>query len=71
VGAVAQAKDADLLAKRLRDKGYDVRVVTADIGGKTWHRVQVGELASQQEAFELKKYLKSAEKMDQAFVARR
>jgi len=71
VAALAQAKDADLLCKRLRDKGYDAQVAAADVGGKTWHRVQVGALASQQEAFELQKNLKSAEKLEQAFVARR
>jgi cell division septation protein DedD len=71
VAALAQAKDADLLCRRLRDKGYDAQVNAADVGGKTWHRVQVGELASRQEAFELQKNLKSAEKMEQAFVARR
>ena len=71
VAALAQAKDADLLAKRLRDKGYNVRVIVADVGGKTWHRVQVGELASRQEAFDLQKSLKSSEKLEQAFVASR
>jgi cell division protein FtsN len=64
-------KDADLFAKKLRDKGYDVRVIVADVGGKTWHRVQVGELASQQEAVDLQKSLKSSEKLEQTFVASR
>jgi len=71
VAALAQAKDADLVAKKLRDKGYDVRVIVADVGGKTWHRVQVGELGSRQEAFDLQKSLKSSEKLEQAFVASR
>ncbi len=71
VGAYAQAKEADLVAKRLRDKGYDVRVIAADVGGKIWHRVQVGELASQLQAVELQKSLKSSEKLEQAFVASR
>jgi len=71
VAAYADLKGADLLAKRLRDKGYDVRVIVADVGGKTWHRVQVGELANQQEAVDLQKSLKSSEKLEQAFVASR
>lgn len=71
VAAMAQAKDADLLCKRLRDKGYDAQVNAADVAGKTWHRVQVGGLASRQEAFELQKNLKSSEKLEQAFVALR
>jgi hypothetical protein len=71
VASFADGKDADLLAKRLRDKGYDVYVIAADVGGKTWHRVQVGELASQQQAVDLQKSLKSSEKLEQAFVASR
>ncbi|MDP2602743.1 MAG: SPOR domain-containing protein [Deltaproteobacteria bacterium] len=71
VGSYAQAKEADLVAKRLRDKGYDVRVIVADVGGKTWHRVQVGEFASQQEAVDLQKSLRSSEKLEQTFVASR
>ncbi|MDZ4344985.1 MAG: SPOR domain-containing protein, partial [Candidatus Binatia bacterium] len=71
VGAYAQAKEADIVAKRLRDKGYDVRVIVADVGGKTWHRVQVGEFASQQEAVDLQKSLRSSEKLEQTFVASR
>jgi cell division protein FtsN len=71
VAAFAQAQDADLLASRLRDKGYDVHVIAADVAGKTWHRVQVGELANRQEAFDLQKSLKSAEKLEQAFVTSR
>jgi cell division septation protein DedD len=71
VAAFAQAKDADLLCKRLRDKGYDAQVHAVDVGGKTWHRVQLGELASRQEAFELQKNLMSSEKLEQTFVASR
>ena len=71
VASLAQAKDADRLATKLRDKGYDAHVIAADVGGKNWHRVQVGELASRQEAFDLQKKLKSSEKLEQAFVARR
>jgi len=71
VAALAQAKDADLLCKRLRDKGYDAQVSAADVAGRTWHRVQVGQLTTRQEAFELQKNLKTSEKMEQAFVASR
>jgi len=71
VASFADGKDADFLAKRLRDKGYDVRVIVADVGGKTWHRVQVGEFASQQQAVDLQKSLKSSEKLEQTFVGSR
>ena len=71
VGAYVQAKEADLVAKRLRDKGYNVHVIAADVGGKTWHRVQVGERASRQEALDLQKSLRSSEKLEQTFIASR
>lgn len=71
VASYVEAKDAELLAKKLRDKGYDVRVVTAEVGGRTWHRVRVGEFGSRREAIELQNSLKSAEKMEQAFIASR
>ena len=71
VAAFAQAKDADLLAQRLRDKGYGVHVTAADVAGKTWHRVQVGQLASRREAVDLQNSLRTSEKLEQTFVASR
>jgi len=71
VGAYAQAKEADLVAKRLRDKGHIVHVITADVVGKTWHKIQVGELASRKEAIDLQKSLQSSERFEQVFVTSR
>ena len=71
VAAFAQTKEADLLAEALRGKGYDAHVFAAEVGGKTWHRVQVGELDNRQDALDLQKSLKSKEKLEQAFIASR
>jgi Flp pilus assembly secretin CpaC len=71
VGAYAQAKEAELVAKRLRDKGHIVHVITADVVGKTWHKIQVGELASRKEALDLQKNLQSSERLEQVFVTTR
>lgn len=69
VASYDQARDAESFAQKLRQKGYNVNVIPAEITGKTWHRVQVGELATQREAVELQKTLKDAEKLDQTLVA--
>jgi type II secretory pathway component HofQ len=69
VASYDQARDAESFAQKLRQKGYNVNVIPAEVTGKTWHRVQVGELATQREAVELQKTLKDAEKLDQTLVA--
>jgi len=71
VAAFPQTKEADILAKTLRGKGYDAHVFAAEVSGKTWHRVQVGELGSRQDALDLQKSLKAREKLEQAFIASR
>ena len=71
VASFAKDVDARNLADRLRDKGYDVSVATAEVGGKTWHRVEVGHLASRSEALRLQKNLQAAEKIEQSIVASR
>ncbi|HEU4343740.1 MAG TPA: type II secretion system secretin GspD [Candidatus Binatia bacterium] len=70
VASYDQSRDAESFAQKLRHKGYNnVKVIPAEVTGKTWHRVQVGELATQHEAVELQKTLKAAEKLDQTLVA--
>jgi len=71
VASFAQEKDAESLARKLTQKGYDVYIIAAEVGGKTQHRVQIGELTSRQKAFELQQTLKASEKLDQAFIANR
>lgn len=54
----------------LKKRGYDAYTVKADIRRKTWYRVRVGHLASQNEAEALRKVLVSKEGFRDAFLAR-
>ena len=63
VASHARAKDADSQARHLKQNGYDVQIVTAEIEGRTWYRVQVGQLATQREALELQKKLEESENL--------
>ncbi|HUF42200.1 MAG TPA: SPOR domain-containing protein [Verrucomicrobiae bacterium] len=54
---------------RLKAKGYDAAIVVADIKGRQWYRVRVGNLANRQEAERLAKTLQSKEGFADAFVA--
>jgi flagellar motility protein MotE (MotC chaperone) len=69
VGSHAREKDAESMAAKLREKGYDVNIVKAEVDGKNWYRVQVGQLASQREAAELQKALKDSDNLDQTLIA--
>lgn len=71
VNAFSQGRDADRLAKRLKDKGYDAYVVSTDVKGKTWHRVRVGHFATQAEARALQEQLKVKEKFTQTMAVSR
>lgn len=69
VGSHARAKDADSQARELKEKGYDVSIIAAEVGGRTWHRVQVGQLATQRQAVELQKKLQESENLEHTLVA--
>lgn len=56
------------LGKKLQEKGYDARVVAAQVRGQTWYRVRVGQSASKEEAQALLKTLKSKEGFSDAFL---
>jgi cell division septation protein DedD len=56
------------MAKRLKDKGYDTRVVETRSQGHTWYRVRVGHLATKREAQALLNILKSKEGLGGAFL---
>jgi Flp pilus assembly secretin CpaC len=71
VASFAKERDAQVLANKLRDRGYDANVVIVEVAGKTWNRVEVGHLASRNEARELQKNLQVTEKIEQSIVASR
>ena len=69
VASFASDKEAQTLASKLKVKGYDANVASAQVGGKTWYRVEVGRLASRNEARELQKNLQVSEKIEQSIVS--
>jgi cell division septation protein DedD len=68
IGSYVGAKEAQALAKKLQDKGYEAYVVVAEVKGKKWHRVRVGHLAGRKEAEKLQKTLVHAEGFKQALI---
>ena len=69
VASLNQTRDAESIAGRLKDKGYDAYVVAAEVKSKIWHRVRVGQGIALGQAVELRNALKARESFDQAFVA--
>ena len=68
VGSYPQENDAKNVAKRLSDKGYDAYVVTAQVKGKSWHRVRIGRFPTKTEAEKLWQTVKTAEGLEQSFI---
>ena len=68
VASFVTDKEAQTLANKLKVKGYDANVASAEVGGKTWYRVEVGRLASRNEARELQKNLQVTEKIEQSII---
>ena len=68
VASFSQKGNADKLARKLSDKAYDAYVVSAKVKGRTWNRVWVGHLASQDEAKQLLLTLKERENYRKAFI---
>jgi cell division septation protein DedD len=71
VASFVTDKEAQTLASRLKGKGYDANVASAEVSGKTWYRVEVGRLASRNEARELQKNLQATEKIEQSIISTR
>jgi general secretion pathway protein D len=71
VAAFARHQDAETLAGRLKDKGYDAYVMVAEVNSKIWHRVRIGQTPELPKALELRKRLQANENFAQAYVAGR
>jgi hypothetical protein len=71
VASMARQKDAEALADALRNKGYDAYIIAADVDGKTWHRIRVGQSLSRADASKLQKTLQVAEKFESSYVLSR
>lgn len=70
VNAFAREENARSLVKRIKNKGYDVFVVSPKIDGRVWYRVRVGQFATQKEAKQLLRILIEEEKYPKAIIAR-
>lgn len=71
VNAYPNERDAESLAKKLKDKGYDAYVVSSRIKRRTWYRVRVGHLGTVEQAKELQETLKSKESFTKAITVSR
>jgi cell division septation protein DedD len=71
VNAFPHERDAQNLAKKLSEKGYDAYVLPVDVKGRTWYRVRVGRFADRDEARRLQETIKSKEKLTKAIVVSR
>jgi cell division septation protein DedD len=70
VNSYPDAKSANDLIDRLKDKGYNAFVTEANIKGKVWYRVRVGRFASREEAAKAEAALKN-ESYPKAFATRK
>ncbi len=71
VNAFPDEEPARSLAERLKGKGYDAYVATANIKGHVWYRVRVGHYQSRDEAGKLQETLRSKENFSKAIIASR
>jgi len=70
VASLPEEKDADQMADRLRQKGYDARVIRAEVDNRLRYRVRVGQLTTRNEAVELNNTLKANEKFADSYISR-
>lgn len=69
VAALADHKDAESLAAKLRNVGHQAYVLTKQVADKIWHRVRIGEFKNQSDAEELKKAIAIKTEFREAYVA--
>lgn len=65
------AKSANDLVDRLKNKGYNAFVTEANVKGKVWYRVRIGRFGSREEADKIAAALKSNEDLGNAFATRK
>ena len=70
VNAFPDEKSGKLSVDKLKNKGYNARLMEARNNGKLWYRVRVGEFSSREEAERIADILKSKENFPKAFATR-
>ncbi|MFS4459496.1 SPOR domain-containing protein [Bdellovibrio sp. HCB2-146] len=68
VASYADEAEAQKFASELKDKGYSAFYIPANIKGKTWYRVSVGQFATQKEAQAYRSEFLSKSKVGSAIV---
>jgi len=68
VASYSVEKEAQALAKRLKDNGYEPYITVAEVNGKKWYRVRVGHLTSRGEAEKLQKSIIGTQGFKHALV---
>lgn len=68
VASYADEAEAQKTASDLKSKGYSAFYIAANIKGKTWYRVSVGQFATQKEAQTYRSEFLNTSKMNSAIV---
>jgi cell division septation protein DedD len=68
VNAFPDERSAQRLAERLKQKGYDAYVVTANIKGRDWYRVRIGHFPARAQAKEYLEQLQAKEDFPKAIA---
>ena len=68
IASYGRDADARAVARKLKDKGYNVSVVAGEVAGQPRYRVEVGPLANRSDAQAMQKELATVHKLEQAFV---
>jgi cell division septation protein DedD len=71
IASYSRDADARAIAGKLKDKGYNVSVVTGEVAGQPRYRVEVGPLTNRSNAQAMQKELATVHKLEQAFVLSR
>jgi general secretion pathway protein D len=71
VASFAREADARAFAGKLKEKGYNVNVVPGEVAGQSRYRVEVGPVASRDQAQAIQNELATVHKFEQAFVLTR
>jgi cell division septation protein DedD len=68
VNAFPDERSAQRLADRLKQKGYDAYVTTANFNGRDWYRVRVGHYATRAQAKQFLEQIQSKENLTKAIA---
>ncbi|SRR5581483_3251516 len=68
VNAFPEERSAQRLAERLKQKGYDAYVITANLKGRDWYRVRIGHFPARAQAKEYLEQLQAKEDFPKAIA---